>query len=51
MICTLTASGLQTLRQVYTRSIEPARILATESLKLELALSDLVNKAYGLTPD
>ena len=31
-------------------SIEPARALATESLKLERTLSDLVNRAYGLTP-
>ena len=27
------------------------RVGERESLKLELALSDLVNKAYGLTPD
>jgi hypothetical protein len=28
----------------------PARALATETLKLERTLSDLVNQAYGLTP-
>jgi hypothetical protein len=33
-----------------TRTIEPARALAAETLKLERTLSDLVNQAYGLTP-
>ena len=47
----LTAAGLQALRTEYTRTIEPARTLAAEALKLERTLSDLVNQAYGLTPD
>ncbi len=47
----LTAAGLQALREEYTRTIEPARLLAAETLKLERALSDLVNQAYGLTPE
>ncbi len=47
----LTAAGLQALRTEYTRTIEPARTLAAEELKLERTLSDLVNQAYGLTPD
>jgi hypothetical protein len=34
----------------HIRTIEPARALAAETLKLERALSDLVNQAYGLTP-
>ena len=34
----------------YTRTIEPARSLAAETLKLERTLSDLVNQAYALTP-
>jgi hypothetical protein len=46
----LTAAGVQALREEYTRTIEPARTLAAETLKLECALSDLVNQAYGLTP-
>jgi hypothetical protein len=37
-------------RAEFTRSIEPARALAAETLKLERALSDLVNQACGLTP-
>ena len=46
----LTAAGLQGLRAEYTRTIEPARALAAETLKLERTLSDLVNQAYALTP-
>jgi hypothetical protein len=33
-----------------TRTIEPARALAAETLSLERTLSDLVNQAYALTP-
>lgn len=47
----LTAAGVQGLRDEYTRTIEPARALAAETLKLECALSALVNQAYGLTPE
>jgi hypothetical protein len=47
----LTAAGVQGLRDEYTRTLEPARTLATETLKLERALNDLVNQAYGLTPE
>jgi len=47
----LTAAGLQALRQEYTHTIEPARTLATEALQLECKLNDLVNQAYGLTPE
>ena len=46
-----TSAGLQALREEYTRTIEPARNLAAEALKLERALSDLVNQAYGLTAE
>lgn len=47
----LTAAGLKGLRDEYARSLEPARKLAAEALKLEHEISDLVNEAYGLTPD
>ncbi len=47
----LTAAGLEALRTEYTRTIEPARTLAAEALKLERTLSDLVNQAYELTSD
>lgn len=46
----LTAAGVQGLRAEYTRTFEPARALATETMKLERTLSDLVNQAYGLNP-
>jgi len=47
----LTAASLQALRQEYTNTIEPARALAAEALQLECKLNDLVNEAYGLTPE
>jgi hypothetical protein len=46
----LTAAGVHALRDEHTRTIEPARVLAAETLKLERTLSDLVNQAYALTP-
>jgi hypothetical protein len=46
----LTAAGVHALRDEYTRSIEPARALAAETLTLERTLSDLVNQASGPTP-
>jgi hypothetical protein len=46
----LTAAGVRGLRDEYTRTIDPARALAAETLTLERTLSDLVNQAYALTP-
>ena len=46
----LSSAGLHALRDEYTRTIAPARALATETLALERTLSDLVNQSYGLTP-
>jgi hypothetical protein len=37
-------------RRRYTRTIEPARARAAETLTLERTLSDLVNQAYALSP-
>jgi len=47
----LSAAALKSLRDEHTRTIEPARVQAAEALQLERQLSDLVNEAYGLTPD
>ena len=47
----LTSAALANLRDEHARSIAPLRPLATEALRLELRLSDLVNAAYHLTPD
>jgi hypothetical protein len=47
----LSAAALKSLRDEHARTIEPARTKAAEALQLERQLSDLVNEAYGLTPD
>ena len=47
----LSSAALRSLRDEYARTIEPAWRLAAEALTLEHRLSDLVNAAYGLTPD
>jgi hypothetical protein len=47
----LTSVGLKGLREEYARTIEPARGRAAEALRLEERLHDLVNEAYGLTPE
>ena len=39
------------LRAEHTQSIDPARALAAETLQLERTPSDLINTAYGLTPE
>ena len=46
----LSSAGLHALRDKYTRTIAPARALATETLTLERTLSYLATQAYGLTP-
>ncbi len=46
----LTAASLAGLREEHARSIEPARNLA-EAREREKELSDLVNRAYGLTAE
>jgi hypothetical protein len=47
----LSAAALANLRGEYARSIDPARALAAEALTLENEVSNLVNEAYGLTPE
>ena len=47
----LTVAGVKTLRQEYARELAPVRKKAAEALDLERQISDLVNAAYGLTPD
>jgi hypothetical protein len=46
-----TAAEVAQLRKEYTTTIEPARKAAAELISLERILSDLVNTAYGLTPE
>ncbi|MFI5455560.1 MAG: Eco57I restriction-modification methylase domain-containing protein [Isosphaerales bacterium] len=47
----LSLSALRSLREEHSRTILPAQALAGEALVLERRISDLVNEAYGLTPD
>lgn len=47
----LSAAALKALRDEYDHTIAPARTLAAESNGLERRVSDLVNAAYGLTPE
>jgi hypothetical protein len=45
------AAEIARLKQEYTDTLSPAREAAADVLALERKLSDLVNAAYGLTPD
>jgi hypothetical protein len=45
------AAEIARLKQEYADTLMPARNVAAEILALERKLSDLVNVAYGLTPD
>jgi hypothetical protein len=47
----LTPAALKDLRGGYTEQAIPLRKLQEEAAKLERRLADMVNEAYGLTPD
>ena len=47
----LTPVALRDLRSSYTEMTTPVREERAEAAKLERRLSDLVNRAYGLTPE
>lgn len=47
----LSAADIQRLKHEHVQTVQPARDAALQSLALEHKLSDLVNAAYGLTPD
>lgn len=47
----LSAADIGELKREHAATIAPARTAAAEVLRLERRLSDLVNQAYGLTPD
>jgi hypothetical protein len=47
----LSAADFARLKQEHAATIEPARRAAAHALVLERQLSDLVNAAYGLTPE
>lgn len=47
----LSAADIARIKQEHQHTVEPARRSAIELLALEKKLSDLVNTAYGLTPE
>ena len=47
----LSAADIQRLKDEHRATLDPARAAANEALVLERQLSDLVNAAYGLTPE
>jgi hypothetical protein len=47
----LSAADIARLKKEYAATIEPVRRAANDALALERRLSDLVNAAYGLTPE
>jgi hypothetical protein len=47
----LSAAGVQAVREEYAQTVQPMRAGLREAERLEWRLSDLVNEAYGLTPD
>ena len=42
---------MKNLREERARTIDPIRDLASKALNLERQLGNLVNEAYGLTPE
>jgi hypothetical protein len=47
----LSTADFASLKQEHAATVEPARRAAKQALALERQLSDLVNAAYGLTPE
>ena len=42
---------MQAVREEYAQTVQPMQAALREAERLEWRLSDLVNEAYGLTPD
>ena len=47
----LSAAEIARIKREHAETVAPARQAAAEALRLERRLSDLVNQAYGLTPE
>jgi hypothetical protein len=47
----MSAAGVQAVREEYANNVQPMQVAMREAERLEWRLSDLVNEAYGLTPD
>lgn len=48
---TLSAAAIKAIKAEHARTVAPAQALLAEADRLERRISDLVNEAYGLTPD
>jgi hypothetical protein len=47
----LSAAAVQAARKEYAKTVQPMQAALREVERLEWRLNDLVNDAYGLTPD
>ena len=47
----LSAAAIQAIKTEHARTVAPMQTLLAEADRLERQISDLVNEAYGLTPD
>ena len=47
----MTLAAIRSLREEHTQTILPAQALSKEAIELERKISDMVNQAYGLTPE
>jgi len=47
----LSAVQVKALRDEHAKHVRPLQLLAAEAMHLEVRVADLVNEAYGLTPD
>ena len=47
----LSLAAFRSLREEHAQAILPAQTLAREAIALERKISDVVNEAYGLTPN
>jgi hypothetical protein len=47
----LSVAGLQALKAEHARSVAPLQALAADARQLESRVAELVNEAYGLTPE
>jgi hypothetical protein len=47
----LSAAAVHAVREEYVKTVQPIQAVLREAERLEWRLNDLVNEAYGLTPD
>ena len=47
----LSAAGVHAVQEEYAKTVQPMQAALREAERLEWRLNDLVNEAYGLTPE